>query len=68
MKIPRKTAAVPIFAGWGVMGTLVFREPLLQGSLLAEEMSSGLKCLFTELLGKVFRQAVQASPGAPDFS
>lgn len=70
MKIPRKTAAVPIFAGWGVMGILVFHEPLLLGSLLAREMGPVLKCLATELIGKGLKglhQAVQAAPDAPNF-
>lgn len=68
MKIPRKTAAVPISDGWGVMGILIFHEPLLLVSLLAREMGPVLKCLATELLGKVLHQAVQAAPGAPNFS
>lgn len=68
MKIPRKTAAVPISAAWGVMGTLVFHQPLLLGSLLARETGPALKCLSTELLGKVLHQAAQAAPGAPSFS
>lgn len=68
MKIPRKTAAVPISTGCGVMGILVFHEPLVLVSLLAREVGPILKCFGTELLGKVLHQAVQTAPDAPNFS
>lgn len=67
MKIPRKTAAVPLSAGWGEMGTLIFHEPWLLGSLSAREMGPALKCIAAERLAKVLRQAVQAAPAAPDL-
>lgn len=67
MKIPRKTAAVSLSAGWGEMGTLVFHEPSLLGSLSAREMGPALKCITTEPLVKVLHQAVQAAPAAPDL-
>lgn len=68
MKIPRKTAAVSLSAGWGEMGTLVFCEPSLLGSLSArEKMGLALKCITTKLLVKVLHQAVQAAPAAPEL-
>lgn len=65
MKIPRKTAAVSLSAGWGEMGALVFHQPSLLDSLLVMEMGPALKCISTGLHVKVLHQAVQAAPAAP---
>lgn len=64
MKIPRKTAAVSLSAGWGEMGTLILHDLPLPGSLSPREMGPALKCIATKLLVKVLHQA---TPAAPDL-